>query len=168
MKGLSRLSLILTLGCIAIPIASGTADAPAKPATRAVASEQAERGRYLVAIMGCNDCHTQDFRTRGAFKIPENERLTGSTMGWRGPWGTTYPSNLRQYFHLITESQWVAAAKEVQLRPPMHNFSFNAMTDSDVRAMYQYLRHLGPAGAPAPLALPPGKEPPKPYVQFPD
>ena len=57
---------------------------------------------------------------------------------------------------------------EVQRRPPMHNFSLNVMTNSDVRAMYQYLRHLGPAGAPAPSALPQGKEAPKPYVQFPE
>jgi hypothetical protein len=168
MKVIPALPIAAILACMSVPAAAVAADAPSKPAAKSAQAKQIERGRYLVAIMGCNDCHTQDFHARGDFKIPEKDRLTGSTVGWRGPWGTTYPANLRQYFQLATESAWVAVAKEVQRRPPMHNFSLNAMTGSDVRAMYHYLRHLGPAGAPAPSALPPGKEPPKPYVQFPE
>ena len=168
MRMIDALPLVSVLVCVAIPGVAAAAEAPASPATKAAQATQIERGRYLVAIMGCNDCHTQDFHARGDFKIPENDRLTGSNLGWRGPWGTTYPNNLRLYFQSITEPLWVGLAREVQRRPPMHNFSLNVMTNSDVRAMYQYLRHLGPAGAPAPSALPPGKEAPKPYVQFPE
>jgi hypothetical protein len=46
-------------------------------------------------------------------------------------------------------------------------FSLNAMTEGDVRAIYKYIRWLGPAGVPAPNFVPPDKEPPPPYVQFP-
>lgn len=168
MKATRTLPLVSMVACLAMPVATTAADTPATSSEKAAQAKQIERGRYLVAIMGCNDCHTQDFHARGDFKVPEGERLTGGKLGWRGPWGTTYPANLRLYFHSITESGWLAVAKEVQRRPPMHNFSLNVMTASDARAMYRYLRHLGPAGAEAPVALPPGKEAPKPYVQFPD
>jgi hypothetical protein len=41
------------------------------------------------------------------------------------------------------------------------------MTDADVKAIYAYLKHLGPAGKPAPAYVPPDKEPAGPYVTFP-
>ncbi|OYY80955.1 MAG: hypothetical protein B7Y33_02640, partial [Hydrogenophilales bacterium 16-62-9] len=51
-------------------------------------------GRYLIATSGCNDCHTPGFMPN-AGKVAESEWMTGDSMGWQGPWGTTYPSNLR-------------------------------------------------------------------------
>jgi hypothetical protein len=39
--------------------------------------------------------------------------------------------------------------------------------DVDLRAMYRYIKSLGPAGKPAPAYLPPDKTPPQPYVAFP-
>ena len=52
------------------------------------------RGRYLIAIAGCNDCHTPNYPQSGG-KTPEKDWLTGDALGWRGPWGTTYAPNLR-------------------------------------------------------------------------
>jgi hypothetical protein len=49
----------------------------------------------------------------------------------------------------------------------MPYFSLNAMSQADVRAMYAFIRSLGPAGKPAPAFVPPDKVPPQPYVQFP-
>jgi mono/diheme cytochrome c family protein len=160
------LRTILLAACAAIPAASDAADAPAKSAAKAASSKQVERGRYLVMITGCNDCHTPNFMVNGG-KTPENDRLIGGAMGWRGPWGTTYPTNLRLYFMNLTEDMWVQVAREIQRRPPMPYFSLNAMSETDVRAIYKYIRYLGPAGVPAPSFIPPGKEPPQPYVQFP-
>ncbi len=34
-------------------------------------------------------------------------------------------------------------------------------------ALYRYVRHLGPAGTPAPAYVPPGRTPTGPVVQFP-
>jgi mono/diheme cytochrome c family protein len=164
MHRLSR--FMLALSCAAIAAASVAADAPAKSAARPASSKQVERGRYLVMITGCNDCHTPNFMVNGG-KTPESDRLIGGTLGWRGPWGTTYPTNLRLYFQNMTEDMWVQVAKEIQRRPPMPYFSLNAMSEADVRAIYKYVRYLGPAGVPAPGFIPPDKEPPKPYVQFP-
>jgi mono/diheme cytochrome c family protein len=163
-KCLSR--IVLALACAAIPVSSIAAGAPPKTAAKPASSKQVERGRYLVMITGCNDCHTANFLVNGG-KTPEKDRLTGGAMGWRGPWGTTYPVNLRLYFQDMTEDQWVQVAREIQRRPPMPYFSLNAMAEADVRAIYKYIRSLGPAGEPAPKFLPPDREPPQPYVQFP-
>jgi mono/diheme cytochrome c family protein len=164
MHGLSR--VVLALACAGMAASSVAADTQAKPATKQASSKQIERGRYLVMITGCHDCHTPNFLVNGG-KTPEKEYLTGGMLGWRGPWGTTYPANLRLYFQNTTEDQWVQVAKEIQRLPPMPYFSLNAMAEGDVRAIYKYLRYLGPAGVTAPNFVPPDKEPPKPYVQFP-
>ena len=66
-----------------------------------------ERGRYLAIIGGCNDCHTDGYlQTEG--DVPEDQWLFGSPLGWRGPWGTTYPPNLRLSVQVVTEDQWVS------------------------------------------------------------
>ena len=36
-------------------------------------------------------------------------------LGWRGPWGTTYPTNLRLYFQDLTENEWVRKAKTLSI-----------------------------------------------------
>jgi mono/diheme cytochrome c family protein len=124
-----------------------------------------ERGRYLVRTSGCNDCHTPGYPESGG-KMDEKLWLTGSTLGWRGPWGTTFPSNLRLVAQNLTEAQWLKHAR-TEWRPPMPWFSLRDMSDADLAAMYRYLRHLGPAGKPAPTFVPPGQEPKQPYVLFP-
>ena len=164
---LIRLSWALfALTCATIPQASIAADTPVKVPAKQVGSKDVERGRYLVMITGCNDCHTENFMVGGG-KIPERERLTGSKLGWRGSWGTTYPPNLRLYFQEITEEQWVQVAKEIQRKPPMPYFALNAMTKADVQAIYRYIRSLGPAGEPAPKFVSAEGEPSQPYVLFP-
>jgi mono/diheme cytochrome c family protein len=127
---------------------------------------QIKRGKYLVQIGGCNDCHTPAYPAKGG-KVPEAEWLTGDALGWHGGWGTTYATNLRLYFQELSEEQWVKKAKNLTARPPMPWFNVRDMTASDLRAMYRYVRHLGPAGKPAPAYLPPDKTPPQPYVAFP-
>ena len=124
------------------------------------------RGRYLIGIAGCNDCHTPNYPQTGG-KVPESEWLTGDALGWRGPWGTTYPSNLRLYMQGMSEDEWVKKAKTLTARPPMPWFNLHHMTLADLRAIYRYVRHLGPAGKPAPDYVPPEKAPAGPYVQFP-
>lgn len=125
-----------------------------------------ERGRYIVIIAGCNDCHTPNYAPSGG-KVEEKDWLVGDTVGWRGPWGTTYPVNLRQYMQNIGEKEWVAKAKKLETRPPMPWFNLNQMTDNDLRAIHRYVRSLGPAGEAAPAYVPPTQEPKPPYITFP-
>jgi mono/diheme cytochrome c family protein len=129
-------------------------------------SQAISRGRYLVEIAGCNDCHTAGYAQSGG-NIPETKWLTGDRLGWYGPWGTTYPPNLRLYMRTMTEAQWVERAKTLQGRPPMPWYALHRMSADDLATIYRFVRYLGPAGRPAPQALPPGQTPPAPYVTFP-
>ena len=82
----------------------------------------AERGKYLVTVVGCNDCHSPKvFTPRGpavdstrmlsghpasnpAPAVPEGAigmtpakwavLTTGDLTAWRGPWGTSFTANL--------------------------------------------------------------------------
>ena len=128
-------------------------------------SDDAKRGKYLVRIAGCNDCHTPGYAPSNG-KVDEKLWLTGDKLGWRGPWGTTYAANLRLVAQTMTEDAWVKRARG-ELRPPMPWFNVRDMSDRDVRAIYRYLKHLGPAGEPAPAYVPPDKTPAPPFVQFP-
>jgi mono/diheme cytochrome c family protein len=123
-------------------------------------------GRYISQIGGCNDCHTSDFLLSGG-EVPEKLWLAGSAFGWRGPWGTTYPPNLRLLAGTLTEKQWVSLAKTLRARPPMPWFDLNIMKERDLRALYSFMKYLGPGGKPAPAYVPPDKEPNTPYALFP-
>jgi hypothetical protein len=147
-------------------LAAASAQYAFAQAQNTAASKSVERGRYLVKIAGCNDCHTFGYAETGG-RVPEKEWLTGSQVGWRGPWGTTYPTNLRLFFQSFSEKQWVTIAKTAKFRPPMPWFALHDMTAEDLRAIYRFIRYLGPGGKPAPAFVPPGQEPKGPYVLFP-
>lgn len=85
---------------------------------------------------------------------------------WRDPWGTTYGANLRLLADNMPQDQWTDIAKTLKSRPPIPWFNLNAMSDEDLKAMYQFLRYPGPAGTSAPYYVPPGKEPDGPQVLF--
>lgn len=129
-------------------------------------TEQVEHGRYLAKIAGCNDCHTAGYLMSEG-DVPEEKWLLGDQFGWRGPWGTTYAANLRLLAADMSEDQWVTMAKSLKARPPMPWFNLNQMKDEDLKALYKYIRHLGPAGEPAPAYVPPDQEPNPPYALFP-
>lgn len=150
-----KLLLALAAAALALPALAQKAD-----------DAQIKRGRYLVEIAGCNDCHTAGYAPSGG-KVPEAQWLLGDALGWNGPWGTTYATNLRLYLQDLTEEQWLKKAKALNARPPMPWFNVRAMTSADLRAIYRYIRSLKPVGTPAPAFLPPEKTPPQPYVAFP-
>ena len=125
-----------------------------------------ERGKYLVKVAGCNDCHTPGYALSGG-KVPEAQWLIGDKLGWRGPWGTTYAVNLRLYMRDMPEEKWLKTARTLQTRPPMPWFALNEMTDQDLKAIYHFVRTLPATGEMAPTFVPPGKEPQGPVVQFP-
>ena len=166
---MSRKIVAAVLAALYVPLASFAASvdkAGARSGNGTVDRQQIERGRYLVKIAGCNDCHTPGYAQTGG-KVPEAQWLTGDQLGWRGPWGTTYPSNLRLYMRNLSEAQWVTVAKTMKTRPPMPWFVLHDMTEQDLKAIYHYVKVLGPAGEPAPAYVAPDKAPRGPYVQFP-
>ena len=125
-----------------------------------------ERGRYLVKTTGCNECHTAGY-AQSADRTPEKDWLQGDGLGWQGPWGTTYATNLRLHFSRLSEAQWFQQARTMQTRPPMPWLVLRDMTDADLKTIYAYFKAAGPAGQPAPAALPPGQAAQWPVVKFP-
>jgi len=138
----------------------------ARTAHLADESTMVERGQYLVRVSGCNDCHTPGYAMSDG-DVPVSQWLTGDSLGWRGPWGTTYGANLRLFVKDLTEDDWVEVAHTLRRRPPMPWFNLNRMNDADLRAIYQFIHSLGDPGQPAPAFVPPDEEPHTPYAMFP-
>jgi mono/diheme cytochrome c family protein len=130
---------------------------------RARADDSIERGRYLVRIGGCNDCHTSDFMTKNG-EIPEDRWLLGNGVGFTGPWGTTYAPNLRRHLLAMTEDDWVHSVRVMETRPPMPWFNLRAMAETDLRAVYRYVRSLPANDVPVPDYVPPDRPPATPHI----
>lgn len=160
-------AFVLTVVPCVAPAADTRQAAKSEASARPVSRKELDRGRYMMIIGSCNDCHTAQFGPRDG-NVPEKHWLLGSgPLGYRGPWGTTYAPNLRLTMSGMTEQQWVKYAKQLKTRPPMPWFNLNQWAESDLRALYQYIKHLGPVGEPAQPGLPPDQEPKPPYVQWP-
>src|SRR5688500_818887 len=91
------------------------------PSSQLAADEvSVERGLYISIIGGCHFCHTEGYREAEG-KIDPEKALKGSSVGWRGPWGTTYAANLREVANrpYASEDKWVAYLKDKVTLPPM-------------------------------------------------
>ena len=153
------------LGSIAIILFLTGSAAGAWSQTSAGKEKDVTRGEYLVMIAGCNDCHTPGFAESGG-SLPRGEWLTGDRVGWRGPWGTTYPTNLRIYMADISEDGWVKKSRLLKTRPPMPWWSLRVLTDEDTRALYRFIKSLGRKGQVAPSHVPANQEPTTPHILF--
>jgi len=131
------------------------------------------RGKYLVDITGCHDCHTPKKDAQG--HIDETRLLMGrpsttsvpstsageihtalDLTAWTGPWGTTSASNLtpdpktglvsRKY----TEASFIAMFRTGKkplggpILPPMPWEMYTNMTDDDIKAIWAYLQTIKP------------------------
>jgi len=163
MTHILKIALAAALGLSAAACQQSKASADAPKATRVSAASTVEAGRYLTTVGGCNDCHTAGWNETGG-GVPDARRLTGTDVGWQGPWGTTYPSNLRLTAASMTEDEWVAMLRTRKDRPPMPWMNLNAMHEQDARAIYAYLKSLGPAGKAMPPALPPRVAPKTAFI----
>jgi mono/diheme cytochrome c family protein len=144
------------------PIADAVAPAVKQGKTDA---ELIAHGEYLARIAGCNDCHTPGY-AETAGQVPKDVWLVGSSLGWNGPWGTTYPANLRLRVADMDDKAWLEYSAKLHTRPPMPDFAVRDMTEEDRLALFRFIQSLGPGGEPVPAYLPPGQVPPMPYVEF--
>lgn len=184
--GLGAMSALIVAGCTSdrethapgpsagAPAPRGSANAAPSPSPQRPQAEEPPHvhaasdvaaGRYLVRVGGCNDCHTPGWEMApGA--IPEDKWLVGQPVGFRGPWGTTYPSNLRLSVKEASEDVWVTTMRARTTRPPMPWHALQAMSDGDLRSVYRYIASLGPAGEKAPEYVEPNREPKTPFFLF--
>jgi mono/diheme cytochrome c family protein len=126
-------------------------------------ADQVARGHYLVTIIGCNDCHTPGY----FYGAPDTARaLSGSELGWKGPWGVSYPRNItpepQTGIAAWSESDIVTAIRTGKrpdgriLLPPMPWPDLAALSDDDAMAIAKYLKTLTPVMHQAPEIVAPG------------
>lgn len=143
------------------------------PKAEITTEEKIARGHRIVYTSGCVDCHTP-----GTFYgAPDTTRmLSGSELGWQGPWGVSYPRNLTPDMATgigaWTEEQIVTAVRTGHrpdgsvLLPPMPWQAYSFLTDEDAHALAAYLKSLPPIEHKAPDRLPPGVKPTGPVLVF--
>ncbi len=127
-------------------------------------AKRVERGKYLVTICGCGDCHTP-----GTFYgAPDFARqLSGSELGWQGPWGVSYARNLTpdqetglgkwSDADIIKSFRSGVRPDGSTLLPPMPWQDLSALTDEDATSIVAYLRGLPPVAHKVPDRIPPGQ-----------
>ena len=134
------------------------------PAVQAMTMEQA--GEYLTIVGSCNDCHTQGWVEKKG-NVPPADRFAGLNVGFRGDWGTSYGKNLRTVTQRQSEDHWVETLKTADGgdgKLPMPWWNTALMNERDLRAMYRYIKSLGPNTNGVPRGLKPGVEPTGPYI----
>jgi cytochrome c553 len=130
-----------------------------------------ERGRYLVGITGCHDCHSPKIKgmtpdmSRALSGRPSTTPIPSKTdnevhasldlTAWTGPWGQTIASNLtpdpttgigKRY----TEATFIQAMRTgrkpngTMIQPPMPSEVYQNMTDDDLKAIWAYLQTVKP------------------------
>ncbi len=164
---------------LAAAAALASAGATAPKAAHAMASAagraaQVERGRYLVTVMGCGDCHTPGY----FYGAPDPARMfSGSEMGWRGPWGVTFARNLTPDLDTglgrWSEDEIVRAFRSGAKKdgspvlPPMPWQDFSTLTISDAHAIAAYLMSVPAVKHRVPDIVPPGKPYTGAIIEFP-
>jgi mono/diheme cytochrome c family protein len=128
---------------------------------------QVERGKYLVTLGSCTDCHTPGY----FFGKPDMSRhLGGSEVGFELPGlGVFYGPNLTPDkatgLGNWTDAQIVAAIRTGkrpdgrELAPIMPYHAFAALTDPDVQAIVAFLRTIKPVSNKVPGPFGPSEKP---------
>lgn len=147
-----------------------------------------ERGRYLVRITGCHDCHSPkvqgmtpnlDLALSGrpaSTQLPTETKTevhaSADLTAWTGPWGYSVASNLTPdpttgIGTRYNEASFLATMRSgkkpngTPIMPPMPSEVYQNMTDDDLKAIFAYLRTIKPIRNPvlAGLKLPAGAKP---------
>jgi mono/diheme cytochrome c family protein len=156
-------SVIIAAGIFFVP--------PPSAAQQASGNAQVDRGRYLVTITGCHDCHSPKVQgmtpdlTRALSGRPATTALPSETKAevhasldltaWTGPWGYSVASNLTPepttgIGTRYNEASFIATMRTgkkpngTPIMPPMPSEVYQNMTDEDLRAIFAYLRTIKP------------------------
>lgn len=148
-----------------VPASCGLAAEPIIAGSQPVSQTELDRGRYLVRVGGCNDCHTAAY-VASYGGVEEQDWLLGDDTAYGGPWGTTFATNLRQTMLRFDDAGWLRQARELETRAPMPAERLRAMGDADLLSILRFVQWLGPRGEPAPQPLPPGESWIGPAVRY--
>jgi len=171
-----RLGITLLLaGAVVTSFATQSCTSGKVEATPVAAVDPVVRGRYLATIMSCNDCHTPGYFYGAADTL---RRLSGSDVGWVGPWGVVHARNLTPDsatgIGTWSKEQIVKALRSgntpdgSQLAPIMPWMNFASILDeNDAMAIAAYLKSLPPITHKNLARIPPGGKLTGQNVMFP-
>jgi mono/diheme cytochrome c family protein len=153
--------------CAASVLALALATAPSLFAQES----QVERGKYLVGITGCHDCHSPKIAgmkpdpDRILSGRPQSTKVPSAQPGevhasedltaWTGGWGQSVASNLTPdpatgLAMRYNEAKFLATMRSgkkpegVAIMPPMPVDVYVNMKDDDLKAIYAYLKTIKP------------------------
>jgi len=151
-----------------------------------------KRGKYLVTIAGCADCHAPKKMTpqgpvpdmdrflsghNSALKLGEYDKnlvnsgqwvlFNGQNTAFVGPWGVSFAANLtpdasgigtwslEQFTKAMRQGKFKGMDNTRTLLPPMPWPNYTTMNDSDLKAVFTYLKSIKPISNVVPAAMPP-------------
>ena len=159
-----RAAMVMAAATIVFASASGAG-------AQASGNTQVERGRYLVRITGCHDCHSPKVQgmtpdlDRALSGRPATTSLPSSAKdevhasldltAWTGPWGYSIAANLTPdattgIGSRYTEANFISTMRTgkkpngTPIMPPMPSDVYQNMTDEDLRAIFAYLKTIKP------------------------
>lgn len=167
--GLKGVGLLVLGGLIGYWGASPSNKPAATPAATPAAATSAARGAQLVALGGCDDCHTPkradgtpDLNRRfigyeASAPLPtptDGVSINNQLTAWRGPWGLSLSRNITPDPETGIGNWSLAQFKQTMrsgtdpagktLLPPMPSAALGSLPDSDLEAIYNYLRTVKP------------------------
>ena len=155
-----RIAALLIIAVAALPLAARAEESPL------------ERGKYLVTLAGCGDCHTPG----GLIGSPDPKRLLGgSDVGFGDPasgvWiGPNLTPDEETGLGDWTDDQIIAAITK-GIRPDGRKLSaimpwpsFSHLTADDARAIVAYLKSLPPVKNKVPIPYNASQTPAAPYI----
>ncbi len=188
--------LFLVLAVVTVAIISLQVDRTwGRPHKRPSAPDQqslVDRGRKLVTIGGCDDCHSPKVFGPNGPEVDMTKPLSGApadgplptiprgVLGprswgalvtndlttWAGPWGVSFTRNLtpdtatglgswtdQMFIKTLRTGKHMGEGRP--LLPPMPWKAIGQLSDSDLVAMFAYLRSLKPISNPVRDPLPP-------------
>lgn len=168
-------SILLVVMCLFTALAAISCSTAETKTAAAEPVDPVARGRYLVAIMSCTDCHTPGH----FYGAPDTNRfLSGSEVGWVGPWGVVHARNLtpdsatgigswtkEQIMHAIRTGNTPDGTQLAAVMPWM-NYA-NVLTDEDAMAIASYLKSIPPVTHKNLDRVPPGGKPKSAVIVFP-
>lgn len=153
--GLAAFIVALSLLGAETTSANGLAATMAATGPTSTVKGDVARGKYLVTIGACVDCH-------GAFKYASDKGvpLAGGNEFQLGPLGTYYSANLTALQKWTTADFIMALRQGVDpqskrvLAPVMPYANYNGMSDTDIASIGEYLKSLAPVQNDVPAAKP--------------
>ena len=165
----SMLGVGMMLSVAGLMAQSGTAPKPAAAPAAADAAKIA-RGKYLMTVGACNDCHSPKLdpqqhpdpkrpfsgrpqTTQAPSQNPNEIHASLDLTAWAGPWGISYGANLSPDPETGLKKRYTEASFIKTLRtgkkpegedllPPMPWELYKVFSDDDIKAIWAYLQTI--------------------------